>query len=131
MYVCLAKVIKTRKREKPYRGTIKPIASHILRPFLCLLPCDCASAVFLNLFLLTNTCSFPLATALRLLRYVHCFQPESPQHHLTRLFPQNEIRIVQASLLGSILANLLLILGMSFLLGGLRFREQVSLFSFF
>lgn len=39
---------------------------------------------------------------------------------------QNEIRIVQASLLGSILANLLLILGMCFLLGGLRFREQVS-----
>jgi calcium/proton exchanger cax len=39
---------------------------------------------------------------------------------------QNEIRIVQASLLGSILANLLLILGMSFLLGGLRYREQVS-----
>lgn len=38
---------------------------------------------------------------------------------------QNEIRIVQASLLGSILANLLLILGMCFLLGGLRFREQV------
>lgn len=39
---------------------------------------------------------------------------------------KNEIRIVQASLLGSILANLLLILGMSFFLGGLRFREQVS-----
>jgi Ca2+:H+ antiporter len=38
---------------------------------------------------------------------------------------QNEIRIVQASLLGSILANLLLILGMCFLVGGLRFREQV------
>jgi Ca2+:H+ antiporter len=38
---------------------------------------------------------------------------------------KNEIRIVQASLLGSILANLLLILGMAFLLGGLRFREQV------
>ncbi|KAI9783179.1 MAG: hypothetical protein M1816_001469 [Peltula sp. TS41687] len=37
----------------------------------------------------------------------------------------NEIRIVQASLLGSILANLLLILGMCFLLGGLRFREQI------
>jgi Ca2+:H+ antiporter len=36
-----------------------------------------------------------------------------------------EIRIVQASLLGSILANLLLILGMCFLFGGLRFREQV------
>lgn len=34
---------------------------------------------------------------------------------------------MQASLIGSILANLLLILGMSFLLGGLRFREQVSL----
>jgi len=39
---------------------------------------------------------------------------------------KNEIRIVQASLLGSILANLLLILGMAFLLGGLRFQEQVS-----
>lgn len=38
---------------------------------------------------------------------------------------KNEIRIVQASLLGSILANLLLILGMCFLLGGLRFREQL------
>lgn len=40
------------------------------------------------------------------------------------LTSQNEIRIVQASLLGSILANLLLILGMCFLFGGLRFREQ-------
>lgn len=40
---------------------------------------------------------------------------------------QNKIRIVQASLLGSILANLLLILGMGFFLGGLRYREQVSL----
>lgn len=38
---------------------------------------------------------------------------------------KDEIRIVQASLLGSILANLLLILGMAFLFGGLRFREQV------
>ncbi|KAK4170295.1 putative vacuolar calcium ion transporter [Cladorrhinum sp. PSN259] len=38
---------------------------------------------------------------------------------------KNEIRIVQASLLGSILANLLLILGMSFFLGGLYFREQI------
>ena len=44
---------------------------------------------------------------------------------LLRRLVQDEIRIVQASLLGSILANLLLILGMSFLLGGLRFREQV------
>ena len=40
---------------------------------------------------------------------------------------KNEIQIVQASLLGSILANLLLILGMAFLFGGLRFREQVSI----
>ena len=39
-----------------------------------------------------------------------------------------EIRVVQASLLGSILANLLLILGMCFLFGGLRFREQVFLY---
>ncbi|KAI9648056.1 hypothetical protein NHQ30_002684 [Ciborinia camelliae] len=38
---------------------------------------------------------------------------------------KNEIRIVQASLLGSILANLLLILGMCFLVGGLRYREQI------
>ncbi|KAL4954833.1 Sodium/calcium exchanger protein-domain-containing protein [Aspergillus filifer] len=38
---------------------------------------------------------------------------------------KNEIRIVQASLLGSILANLLLILGMAFLFGGLRFQEQI------
>jgi Ca2+:H+ antiporter len=38
---------------------------------------------------------------------------------------EGQIRIVQASLLGSILANLLLILGMCFLVGGLRFREQI------
>lgn len=38
---------------------------------------------------------------------------------------KNEIRIVQASLLGSILANLLLIMGMAFLFGGLRFQEQM------
>lgn len=38
---------------------------------------------------------------------------------------KNEIRIVQASLLGSILSNLLLILGMCFLFGGLRYREQI------
>ncbi|KAH6651197.1 Sodium/calcium exchanger protein-domain-containing protein [Chaetomium tenue] len=38
---------------------------------------------------------------------------------------KDQIRIVQASLLGSILANLLLILGMSFFLGGLRYREQI------
>lgn len=38
---------------------------------------------------------------------------------------KDQIRIVQASLLGSILANLLLILGMAFFLGGLRFREQI------
>ena len=37
----------------------------------------------------------------------------------------NETRIVQASLIGSILSNLLLILGMCFVFGGLRFREQV------
>lgn len=38
----------------------------------------------------------------------------------------NEIQIVQAAALGSILSNLLLILGMCFLFGGLRFREQVN-----
>ena len=38
---------------------------------------------------------------------------------------KDEIRIVQASLVGSILSNLLLILGMAFLFGGLRCREQI------
>lgn len=38
---------------------------------------------------------------------------------------KGQTRIVQASLLGSILANLLLNLGMAFLLGGLRYREQI------
>jgi Ca2+:H+ antiporter len=37
----------------------------------------------------------------------------------------NEVRIVQAAALGSILSNLLLILGMCFVVGGLRFREQL------
>ncbi|KAI9849074.1 MAG: hypothetical protein M1838_000275 [Thelocarpon superellum] len=51
------------------------------------------------------------------------FDPKSDSEAEKKL--QNEIRIVQASLLGSILANLLLILGMCFLVGGLRFREQI------
>lgn len=34
------------------------------------------------------------------------------------------IRVVQVSLLGSILSNLLLVLGCSFVVGGIRFREQ-------
>ncbi|EWC46419.1 hypothetical protein DRE_04362 [Drechslerella stenobrocha 248] len=38
---------------------------------------------------------------------------------------KDEISVVQASIIGSVLSNLLLILGMSFLIGGLRFREQV------
>ncbi|CAG9989823.1 unnamed protein product [Clonostachys byssicola] len=38
---------------------------------------------------------------------------------------KNKIRIVQASILGSILANVLLILGMAFFLGGMRYREQL------
>lgn len=42
------------------------------------------------------------------------------------LLAGDQIEVVQAALLGSILANLLLILGMAFLLGGLRFQEQVS-----
>ncbi|OCK84233.1 hypothetical protein K432DRAFT_432391 [Lepidopterella palustris CBS 459.81] len=41
------------------------------------------------------------------------------------LLAANQIRVVQAALLGSILANLLLILGMAFLFGGLRYQEQV------
>ncbi|KAJ5920314.1 hypothetical protein N7516_011172 [Penicillium verrucosum] len=37
---------------------------------------------------------------------------------------QNQIRVVQASMLGSILSNILLVLGCCFFVGGLRFREQ-------
>lgn len=42
------------------------------------------------------------------------------------LLASGQIEVVQASLLGSILANLLLILGMAFLLGGLKYQEQVN-----
>ena len=38
---------------------------------------------------------------------------------------KNQVGTVQAAIIGSILANLLLILGMAFLLGGLRFQEQI------
>ncbi|KAF4617037.1 hypothetical protein G7Y89_g15114 [Cudoniella acicularis] len=52
--------------------------------------------------------------------------PANPANLLSIIaLAKNEIRIVQASLLGSILANLLLILGMAFLLGGLRYQEQI------
>ncbi|KAH8700478.1 putative calcium ion transporter Vcx1 [Talaromyces proteolyticus] len=36
----------------------------------------------------------------------------------------NQIRVVQASMLGSILSNILLVLGCCFLVGGLRYSEQ-------
>ncbi|OKL59334.1 hypothetical protein UA08_05390 [Talaromyces atroroseus] len=36
----------------------------------------------------------------------------------------NQIRVVQASMLGSILSNILLVLGCCFLIGGIRFPEQ-------
>lgn len=36
----------------------------------------------------------------------------------------NEIRIVQASMLGSILSNILLVLGCCFFVGGIRYKEQ-------
>ena len=39
---------------------------------------------------------------------------------------EGQVRVVQAAALGSILANLLLILGMAFVAGGLRYREQVG-----
>jgi len=37
---------------------------------------------------------------------------------------QNEIRIVQASMLGSVFSNLLLVVGCCFFFGGLKFKEQ-------
>lgn len=48
-----------------------------------------------------------------------------------KLVLQNEIRIVQAALIGSILSNMLLVMGTSFLLGGLNYREQVAIFFLF
>lgn len=36
----------------------------------------------------------------------------------------DQIRVVQASMLGSILSNILLVLGCCFFVGGLRFSEQ-------
>ncbi|OQD84246.1 hypothetical protein PENANT_c013G03662 [Penicillium antarcticum] len=36
----------------------------------------------------------------------------------------NQVRVVQASMLGSILSNILLVLGCCFFVGGLRYREQ-------
>jgi len=36
----------------------------------------------------------------------------------------NEIRVVQSSMIGSIFSNLLLVLGMCFFFGGLRYKEQ-------
>ncbi|PBP16935.1 calcium/proton exchanger [Diplocarpon rosae] len=53
------------------------------------------------------------------------FVPHACSPCLFIALAKGEIRIVQASLLGSILANLLLILGMCFLVGGLRYREQI------
>lgn len=37
---------------------------------------------------------------------------------------QNEIRVVQASMIGSIFSNLLLVLGCCFFFGGMKFKEQ-------
>ena len=39
---------------------------------------------------------------------------------------QGQLRVVQASLIGSILSNLLLVLGMCFFVGGLKYHEQVG-----
>lgn len=38
---------------------------------------------------------------------------------------KNKVRIVQASLVGSVLANMLLVLGVSMVVGGLRYQEQI------
>ena len=39
---------------------------------------------------------------------------------------QGQLRVVQASLLGSILSNLLLVLGMCFFVGGFKYHERVG-----
>ncbi|KAK2754739.1 hypothetical protein FQN54_006872 [Arachnomyces sp. PD_36] len=77
-----------------------------------------------------NPCKFPWLPHLDLqslarARPVHSASAFSHNLASAIALVAGEIRIVQASLLGSILANLLLILGMCFLFGGLRFREQL------
>ncbi|RMJ09542.1 hypothetical protein CDV36_010838 [Fusarium kuroshium] len=71
--------------------------------------------------------TFGNAVELIIFMYVNtpesCWMANVPKLNIALV--KNEIRIVQASLLGSILANLLLILGMGFFLGGLRYREQI------
>ncbi|KAB5595465.1 Vacuolar calcium ion transporter [Ceratobasidium theobromae] len=49
---------------------------------------------------------------------------EQPVLQALDLYTIGELRIVQTSMLGSVLSNLLLVLGMSFLAGGLCFHEQ-------
>jgi Ca2+:H+ antiporter len=40
------------------------------------------------------------------------------------ILSSRQVRVVQLSLLGSVLSNLLLILGVSFVVGGLRYKQQ-------
>jgi len=117
-HVCLPhKRSRQERARSPLKGIIISIASHIIRLFL-LSP----MTVLRDVPLLKDPCSPSLLTS------QHCSpkgQNSFSGHWYLANYHQNEIRIVQASLLGSILANLLLILGMCFLIGGLRYREQV------
>lgn len=67
--------------------------------------------------------------AVELIVSVHCEDPSSYAHanavqvSIVAL-KDGQIRIVQSSMLGSILSNLLLVLGCCFLAGGIRFHEQ-------
>jgi Ca2+:H+ antiporter len=38
---------------------------------------------------------------------------------------EGQIRVVQASILGSVISNLLLVLGMCFVAGGIRYKKQI------
>ncbi|TVY32257.1 Vacuolar calcium ion transporter [Lachnellula subtilissima] len=115
MYVSLERSRQERARS-PLKGIIISIESHIIRPI------SFVSITHARPRDLQDLCSHSNSnlTVLHFPRFVLFFRLPNPF-----LTCQNEIRIVQASLLGSILANLLLILGMCFLLGGLRFQEQI------
>ncbi|TVY18976.1 Vacuolar calcium ion transporter [Lachnellula arida] len=95
MYVSLERSRQERARS-PLKGIIISIESHIIRP----------------------------------ISFVSITLPMLVPRDLNKTYAHIPIPILQycpfqASLLGSILANLLLILGMCFLLGGLRFQEQI------
>ena len=83
-----------------------------------------------SLYTILNTTKLILLTIMSniaLIAICSNWHPTSMRIWIDYMCFQKEGKVVQASLLGLILANLLLILGMCFMSGGLQFRGQVSL----